>query len=43
MPSGLVVRSSQGDAVREASCDNPAAAGPFWPIAASFVSHYAMA
>jgi hypothetical protein len=29
--SGLVVRSSQGDAVRKASGDNPAGADPFCP------------
>ncbi|MCB2088237.1 MAG: hypothetical protein KDD98_05350 [Sphingomonadaceae bacterium] len=35
--------SQQGDAVRGASCCNPARAGPFWPIAASLVSHHATA
>ncbi|OYZ39777.1 MAG: hypothetical protein B7Y31_07495 [Novosphingobium sp. 16-62-11] len=35
--------SKQGDAVRGAPCGNPAGAGPFWPIAASLLGHYAMA
>jgi hypothetical protein len=33
----------QGDAVRGASCGNPSGAGRFWPIAASFVGHHALA